>query len=460
MENSSGQVQRAAGSFLPMTLSARILVLAACLVGVTTAHAQIATPERVPGGQPMSLSTVVDLALRNSPEIHMAEAEIRRAAAGLAEQRDAYLPNFAFSSNIGYSYGFPVGQPSIANAQSNSLVFSFSQPDYIRSARLATDAARFSLLDTREKVALEAASDYIELSTDAQEITALNEQQTLGERLIRIEEERFAAGLDSHVEETQARLTNARLGLRLIQLQGHADVLAEKLANLTGLPLESIAADPASIPPAPSTNLLRDAVHSSSGIQAAFASAKSKQYVAFGDSRQLYRPTFALGAQYSRYAEFNNYQAYYLRFQHNNFEIGVNITLPVFDEARRAHARGSAADAVHATAQAELQRNTETEQKLELSKNLQTLAAQQKVAELQQELAQDQLDAATLQMQNGTGHPGAPPVTPKDQQLARIDERRYSVDVLDARFQLLQAELNLLRANGQMVTWAMQTSKP
>ena len=406
------------------------------------------------------MSTMVDLSLRNSPEVHVAEAEIHRAAAGLAEQRDAYLPNFAFSSNIGYSYGFPVGQPSVASAQSNSLVFSFSQPDYIRSARLATDAARFALVDTREKVALEAATSYIELSTDAQEIATLKDQQALGEHLIQIEEQRFAAGLDSHIDETQARLTNARLDLRLIQLEGHADVLAEKLANLTGLPLDSIVADPASIPAPPPTSQLVGAVHQSSGLQAAFASAKSKQYVAFGDARQNFRPTFALGAQYSRFAEFNNYQSYYLRFQHNNFDVGVNITLPVFDQSRRDHARGSAADAVHATAQAEQQRNTETEQKLELSKNLQTLAAQQKVAELQQQLAQDQLDAATLQMQNGTGRAGTPPVTPKEQQLARIDERRYTVDVLEAKFQLLQAELGLLRANGQMVTWAMQSTKP
>jgi outer membrane protein TolC len=433
-----------------------VLALAACAAGLATSCVQAQTPQH--GG--VALSTVVDLALRNSPEVRIAESDIKHAAAGLAEQRDAYLPNFAFSSNLGYSYGFPVGQPSVASAQSNSLVFSFSQPDYIRSARLATDAARFALVDTREKVALEAATDYIELSTDTQEIATLRDQQALGEHLIRIEEERFAAGLDSHVDETQARLTNARLELRLIQLEGHADVLADKLANLTGLPLESIAADPSTIPPPPDDPQLVEVVHQSSGLQAAFASAKSKQYVAFGDSRQNFRPTFAMGAQYSRYAEFNNYQSYYLRFQHNNFEVGVNITIPVFDEARRDHARGSAADAVHATAQAEQQRNTETEQKLELSKNLRTLAAQQKVAELQHELAQDQLDAATLQMQNGTGRPGAPPVTPKEQQLARIDERRYTVDVLDAKFQLLQAELNLLRANGQMVTWAMQSAKP
>jgi outer membrane protein TolC len=410
--------------------------------------------------QTLSLYTVVDLALRNSSEIRMAEADVRRAAAGLTEQRDAYMPGFTIGSNIGYSYGFPVGQPTVVNAQSNSLVFSFSQPDYIRSARAAALSAQLALKNTREKIALDAALDYIELSTDQQELALLKEQQAFGDKLIQIEEDRVTAGLDSRVEETRARLTNAQLALRQLQLQGHADLLSERLANLSGLPLDKIATDPQSIPGAPPPALLAQTIHSSDGVQAAYAAAKSKLFVAFGDSRTVDRPILALGLNYSRFAEFNNYQDYYTRFQHNNFGIGVNITIPLLDEGRRAHARGSAAEAAHAMAQADLLRNQESEQKLELAKNIQTLAAQQRVAELQQELAQDQLDAVLLELKDGTGHPGSPPVTPKEEQLARIAERRYTIDLLDAKFQLMQAELSVLRTNDQLEDWAKQIPKP
>ena len=206
--------------------------------------------------------------------------------------------------------------------------------------------------------------------------------------------------------------------------------------------------------------MLAELTHESSGVTAAYLAAKSKLYVSFGDDRQEYRPVFALGLNYSRYAEFNNYQNYYLRFQHNNFGIGLNITIPVFDETKHAHAKGSAAEAVHALAQADYTRDQQSEAQLELEKSLRTLVAQQNVAELQQELAQDQLNAVAIQLQNGPGAPGAAPVTPKDDQQARINERRYAIDLLDANFQLLQAKLNLLRMKGMIETWAMQTPKP
>jgi outer membrane protein TolC len=410
--------------------------------------------------QTLSLYTVVDLSLRNSPEIRMAEADVRRAQAGLSESRDAYKPGFTFGSNIGYSYGFPVGQPTVLNVQSNSLAFSFSQPDYIRSARASLASAQLALKDAQEKVALEAALAYTELSTDQQELQTIKEQQALGDHLIEIETDRVSAGLDSRVEETRARLTNAQLAVRQIQLQGHVEIFSQKLANLTGLPLDRIVAEPQSIPaispPQPVTPAPAALDTASNGVQAAYAAAKSKLYVAFGDSRTIDRPVLALGLNYSRFAEFNNYQNYYKEFQHNNFGVGINITIPLFDEARRAHARGSAADAAHATAEADHLRSQESEQRLELSRNIQTLAAEQRVAELQQQLAQDQLDAVTLELQNGTGHPGAPPITPKDEAQARIDERRYTIDLLESKFQLLQAELSQLRANDQLVTWATQ----
>ncbi len=410
--------------------------------------------------QTMSLYSIVDLSLRNSPQIKMAEADVRRAAAGLGEAKDAYLPTFLIGSTPGFAYGFPIGTPTLANVQSNALVFSFSQPDYIRSAHAATDAARFSLRDTREKIALEASLDYIELSTDSQELAILKQQQDFGEQLVQIEDDRVAAGLDQRIDATQARLTNAQLALRAIQLQGHAAVLSERIANLTGLPLTQITADPASIPQPPSDALLTEPVHEGIAVQAAEAAAKSKLFVAFGDRRTVDRPILALGLQYSRFASFDNYAQYYKSFQVNNFGLGVSVTIPLFDESKRQHARGSAADAAHAASEADLARHQESEQKMELSGNLKTLVAQQKVAELQQQLAQDQMDAVSTELTSGTGQAGAPPVTPKAGLQAHLEERRYMINLLDARFQLLQAQLAVLRANDEIEHWAMQEPKP
>jgi outer membrane protein TolC len=406
----------------------------------------------------ISFYTAVDLAVRNSHEVKMAEADVRRAVAGLQESRDVYIPSLAFGSGLGYSYGFPVGQPTVFNGSAQSLLLSFSQPAYIRSAHASVDAAQDALKDTRQKVIAEAALEYFELDADQHQLDALEQQHAYGERLVQIEQDRQAAGFSSPMDVTRARLSAAQLELKQLHLRNHADLLRARLGNLTGLSVDGIATEPASLPKPPDfasgQQLLAQARNGNFAIQAADASARSKFDVAYGDQRQNLRPQISFGLQYSRFAKFNNYELYYLRFQHNNFEVGVNITVPLFNATSRAHARGSSADAAHAQEQANLYRQQVSEQTLELDKSLSELALQQKVAGLQSDLARQNLQAITTQLQTG-GSTGTV-LTPKDEELAKIEERQRYTEMLDAKFQLIQAQLNLLRSIGGVEEWALQ----
>ena len=410
----------------------------------------------VPGGaraQGISFYTVVDLALRNSTQVRISAADVQHAEAGVMESVDAYKPSFSAGSSLGYSYGFPVGQPSIYSVSANSLAYSFSQPDYIRSARAALVAAQLQLKDTRQQVILDTALDYIELSTIDQQMTALDQETGFVQKLVEIETERVDAGLDSKVELTQARLTGAQVALRRLHLMDQAELVRSRLAHLTGLKAEDIISESQTIPSAPEISE-PVGIEDNSGVKAAYASAKSKLYTAFGDDRQDNRPTFAFGLEYNRYAKFNNYNEYYLRFQHNNFNVGVQINLPLFDATRKARAMGSGADAAHATAQADQVRDQTNEHVLQLRKNIAELNAQEQVAELQNELSQEQLDAITTQLKLGSPVEGAPGPLPKDEQGAHIRERNQSVDLLETRFHLVQARLSLLRAVGRIEDWA------
>jgi outer membrane protein TolC len=428
------------------------------------AFATFAMMAAAPAKAQISFYTAVDLALRNSHDVKMAAADVDRAAAGVSQARDAYVPTMAIGSSLGYSYGFPVGQPTVANASANSLLVSFSQPAMIRSARASLAAAQASLRDTREKVVADAALIYIELDTDKRELEALDQQHSFGERLVEIERERNATGLSSAMDVTQAELTNAQLELRRLHIQDHMRLLQLRLANLTGLTENSMAPESSSIPTAPvaptaDTMNATLSTHSAA-IAASEADVKSKQEIALGDSRKEWRPQVAFGVQYSRYAKFNNYAQYYLRFQHNNFDVGVDVKLPIFDAEARDRARGSAADALHAREQANLFRLQLSEQTRELSGSLGELRAQQKIARLQSDYAQENLDAVITQLQSGSGNPNATPLTPRDEQKARIEERRRYVDKLDADFQLIQAEIQLQRSLGIVEEWAMQAPHP
>ncbi|MFY9937147.1 MAG: TolC family protein, partial [Silvibacterium sp.] len=308
-------------------------------------------------GAQVSLPTVVDLAVRNSATVRVALADVQRAQAALSESRDAYLPSFNFGSAVGYTYGFPVGQPSVYNIGSQSLLYSFSQPDYIRAARAALNSAQLGLKDNEEQVALDTALAYIQLDSDNRQLAALAQEKEYAERLAAIERDRLLAGVDGRMEVTKAELTAAQVDEKSLHLEDDASQQKQKLAHLTGLPASSFVTDSKSIPASPefsADDSMEDTLMATNtGIQAAYANAKSKRLISFGDEKQNYRPQFAFGAEYNRYAEFNNYQEYYLRFQHNNFDIGVQITFPIYDASRRAKARESAADARRAGAEAD-----------------------------------------------------------------------------------------------------------
>ncbi len=401
----------------------------------------------------ISMTTAVDLALRSNPRVKLAESDVDKARAALSEARDVYIPSLVGGSGLGYSYGFPIGQPSIFNFSAQSLVFNFSQRDYVRAARSALLAANLALMEARQAVAEDTVLTYVALDRDRDRMSVLNEQSGLVQRLISIIETRLEAGQDTPMNLTSARLSAAQLRLSLLRTEDDEAFDKLRLAHLTALPEESLQLPGGAIPEIPSTRAgtFRSESVTSPAIDAAFANARAKQEIAFGDARYLYRPQIAFGAQYSRFARYNNYDLYYQRFQQNNAEIGIQITVPVFDLGRKAKARESAADAGHAQHDAEQLRDQFTEGRLRLKRTVLELAGRVEIASLNEQLAQQQLEV--LQVELDSRNPNGPQMTPKEEQNSRIAEREKFLSVIDARFQMRQAEVNLLRQTGDLESW-------
>lgn len=410
----------------------------------------------------VSLYTAVDLALRNSTAVRIAQADVAHAAGVVRETKDAYIPNLILGSSLGPpSYGFPLGQPSIFNVQSQSLLFTFSQKDYVRATRAGLRAAQLTLQDDSQQVVLDASLDYIQLDEITRQLAAMDQERGFAEKLVGIEQDRVINGVDSRMDLIRAELTSAQVDLKRIHLQNQAGLLRQQLSHLTGLVPESFITETKSIPPPPDfqtgENVDRNLSQANPGLEAAYANAQSKVYAWFGDKRQNYRPQFSFGAQYSLFSTFNNYANYYRSFQQNNFGAAIQITVPLFSASTRAKAQESAADAVHAEAQADQSRNQLDEQVFQMQKGLAELAAQQRVAQLQSDLAQEQLQTVEAELQTGTGSATAAPVSPKDAEEARIQERQRYEDMLDANFAVTRSQLSLLRAIGIIDEWWRKT---
>ncbi|HEX3570431.1 MAG TPA: TolC family protein, partial [Acidobacteriaceae bacterium] len=203
----------------------------------------------------ISFSTAIALALKSNPKVLMAQADVDKALAALQQLRDAFIPNIVAGSGIGPpSYGFPLGQPSIFNITSTSLVFSYSQHDYLRAAQAALDATRLNLKDIREGVAEDTAITYLALDRDLQRQAALEEQQGFSERLVSIVQQRLDAGQDMPIDLTTTRLTAAQIRLARLRAEDETAVDQEHLARLIGLPAKALGTTSSSVPHFPATS--------------------------------------------------------------------------------------------------------------------------------------------------------------------------------------------------------------
>ncbi len=429
----------------PLNGCAAMLIVAALVAAPSLVSAQV------------SLATVVDLAQHNSSAVKLAEADVQKAQAALSQTQDAYIPNFVIGSNVGYSHGFPTGQPSVGSATLQSLVFSYSQKLYLKSARAGLDAANLRLKDAREEVALDASNTYIDLDTVNRELQAAGQQESFAANLVKIGQQRVDAGIDSALELLEARLTAAQLKLKRLHLETRAGTLAKQLSVLTALPVGSILPDSSSIPEIPAVTA-DEAPRNLPGIAAGGLFAHSRQLQAKGDDLAWRRPQIGFGAVYNYDSdELNSYSTYYKNFTPNNVSFGLQITFPFFDFALRAKAKETAAEALRATVEAEQAQRQNDVQIAELSGSLRELDTLAEVASLKQQIASEQLKAVLTQLELGNGagnNPGAQPqLSPKAEQLARIDERLKYQDALDAGLDLAKARLSLLRALGHMEDW-------
>ena len=406
----------------------------------------------------ISLTTAVDLALRSHPKVQGAQADVAKAHAQLAETHDVYVPSVTAGAGLGQSYGYSPNPPTLFTVNGGSLVYNASQMSYIRSARAGLKAAQFALEDVRETVAQDTALAYLALAHDQQREQAVRQQAGFASTLVTIAQQRFDSGQDTQIDLTQAKLTAAQLRLGTLRAQDEAANDREHLARLIGLPPAGLAADD-NFPAAPvvsdSSEIPTVHGYANAAVASAFATAEAKQLQAVGDNRFRFRPQLNLVAQYNRYATFTSSFAALQKLngtiKADEGAFGVQISLPLFDKSRSAKALETAAEASRALHDAQGAQLDALDGQTRIRHTVTELQAQADVAMLQQQLAQQQLDVLRVQLQSG--NPNGPQMTPKDEQNARISERDKYLGVVDASFQLRQAEIQLLRQSGELETW-------
>jgi outer membrane protein TolC len=425
--------------------------------------------------EPVPLKRIVELALAHATAGAIASIDEQRVSALYQEARDSYIPQVTVGAGLGPpSYGFPLSiegsAPSLFNVNAQSALLNFSLRSFVHSAKAETNVAALNTKDQRELIIQDTALSYTALAKWEQRLGKLQQTETDANNMQAAVAQRVKEGVDSAIDETRARLSAARVRLRIAEARGAADVLREHLSKLTGLSATSIQIDPDSIAPVPASSSNEETPASQStsffqpSVEAAVEHARAQYLRAQGEHRALW-PTLDFGAQYALFSTFNNFQNYYIpshpctvasvnvlcvsnTFQQNNASVGVNIRIPVLNFSQHARAKAADFEALKATKQAEAARNQATEETLRLRRAVTQFQAARDVAQLELEIAEKNLPAVQTRIDAGTANL-------HDLDDARTQASERFIALQDVSFELERANLGLMRATGDLEKWAL-----
>jgi len=390
---------------------------------------------------------------------------VAKAQAALEETHDVYIPTVSATGGYGQGFGVPTGLPIVFSLTSNSLVFNFSQHDNIRAAASGLAAARLARKDMREQVEEDVAVTYLNLDNDERTLATLTQEHTDAVRLVTIVQDRLSAGQDDRMSLLRAQRNETQIELNELNLQDEMAALSDHLSRLIGLPNNRLTAISSSIPALPSVQMAADNENESDspGVRASVASAKSKQELAFGVDRYRLRPQMSFGVNYSRIdTAQDDYTTYYpgFGFHHtqNAVSVGIELTIPLFDRRHQDEANEAKAEASRAYFESEVQRDQFLEGRKKLRRSAVELEKRSRLAEIDQNIAQEQLKAVLAQLSADSGSSSGQQMSPEDEQNARLKEGQQTIDLLNAQFQLSQAKVNLLRQTGQLESWLKSAS--
>lgn len=403
--------------------------------------------------EPVAFKQAIELAIRNSTVMSAASADINRLQAMYQETRDQYVPQVYFGSGLAYSFGFPLGEPSIFKVSSTSLLLNQAQREFIRAARSDVRAAGMNKEEKKSQVILETALSYSELDKNQSSISVLRQQEEAALKFEKIEQQRIQGGVDPAVELTRAKLNTARIRYKIAEFVANADALRLRLSQLTGLPAREFETVTESIPRLPEVSQDEDlttrAITFSPAVKSAQELAWAKLFQARGEHKQLY-PVVDLVGQYARFSKYNNYDQYYKTFRRNNGAIGVEIRFPFLNKGQKDQSEAAYAEALRSRKDVDAVKEQVSTETLKLQRAVAQLSAARDVARLEYQLAQNGTETMQTKVEVGQA-------TLRDQQQAQLDENGKYSALLDATYELEKSQMQLLKQTGDLEKWALSS---
>jgi len=410
------------------------------------------------GQEALSFEKAVALALGQSTQMALSQADEARAYQTYLEAHNSYIPKVAVGSDVGYAYGFPLSlegsAPTLFNVAAQSSVWNPSLRQFTKAAKMEWSASKTQIRDQRSRVIADTALTYIDLNRWESRLPILHAELEVAQNMEYAVAERVKEGVESGIERTKAELVEAQVQVQLAEAEGAVDILRTHLAQLTGLSKSNIRTVRDSIPILKETedqsDLITRAVQSNPAVESAEQSAIAKLLRAKGEHRAVY-PSADFSTQYGVInTSLTNYEQFFVprTFQTQNVTFGLVLRFPFFDRSQRARAAAADAEALRARKEAEQIKNKAVLDAVQLQHNVDQLLAARHIADLQYKLAENQLDAVHERMEAQVG-------IQRDLQNAAIDASERTLERINSDFELQKSEVELLRMRSELEGWAL-----
>jgi len=413
-----------------------------------------AVPARAQDTDKLTLHQAVTLALQNSRDVKLAQVQYNVALGEVGVDRAAFRPNLYTGAGAAYTHGFPAlpgGQaPSLFELDYTEALF---DPLLKGEQHAAEDRAKNQKLEldrVRDDVIVRTATAYLELAEVRHSLELMLSEQASGAKILQAVRERVAANQELPIEVTRTQLALARISERVVKSEDRDAFLDAEIRDLTGISDgQSLEVEPqdaafsAELATAQSEGEIESlAIQNDRSVAEAENERAARQQILKG-ARSSYFPTVDLVGQYSVLSKFNNYLEFYKKFERNNVNVGVQVTIPLFaakTSANVALARSQFNEAELLLGNKRQQVRFDVQQK---ARSVRELDASREVARIDLQLAQETLQSEQAKFDQNR-------ITLQEMEQARLEENDKWVAFLDADFARQQAQLTLLQATGQL----------
>jgi outer membrane protein TolC len=403
--------------------------------------------------RPMSLRQAVEMAMKQNPDVTLARLDEEKARQGVRVARDPFTPRLTVGSGLAYSNGFPMSiegsAPSVIQARASEFIFNRPQSFAVAQAKEDARGAAIAVTGKRDEVAYRVTALFLDAERSAR-IGALARKDAESQaQVLTAVQAQVREGRALPLAEKTAAYQVAYARQAAANLDSDQQAAETALALALGFPAEDRVRPVEAERPAPTLPVSEDqavetAIEASKDLRRIESQLASKHLEIRGQKAARW-PRVDLVAQYGMLARFNNYEQFFQKFQRNNGEIGVSFQLPLLaGSGVGAQAAQAQADVSHLKVELSSVRNRVASDVQQSFRDLNKAAGAVELAQLDLEVAREQLSVNLAQMQEGR-------LTMREVEQARVVENQKWIAFYDARYAVEKARWNVLRLTGGLL---------